>query len=102
VYGALEPGEGFREDTPIHPNSPYAASKAGADLLVLAGVHTHGIDAFVTRCSNNYGPFQFPEKLIPLFITNALQGEPLPLYGDGLQVRDWLHVDDHSRGVELV
>jgi dTDP-glucose 4,6-dehydratase len=102
VYGSVASGEGFREDTPIHPSSPYAASKAGADLLVLAAVHTHGMDAFVTRCSNNYGPFQFPEKLIPLFITNALQGESLPLYGDGLQVRDWLHVEDHSRAIDLL
>jgi len=102
VYGTVEPGQGFREETPIHPSSPYAASKAAADLLVLAAVHTHGMDAFVTRCSNNYGPFQFPEKLIPLFVTNALQGEALPLYGDGLQVRDWLHVDDHSRAIDLL
>jgi dTDP-glucose 4,6-dehydratase len=102
VYGSLLPGDAFREDTPLHPNSPYAASKTAADLLVLAAVHTHGMNAFITRCSNNYGPYQFPEKLIPLFITNALEKKPLPLYGDGLQVRDWLHVDDHSRAIDLL
>jgi dTDP-glucose 4,6-dehydratase len=102
VYGTLPPGEAFREDTPLHPNSPYAASKAAADLLVLAAVNTHGMNAFITRCSNNYGPYQFPEKLIPLFITNALEKKPLPLYGDGLQVRDWLHVDDHSRAIDIL
>ncbi len=102
VYGSLPSGEAFREDTALHPNSPYAASKTSADLLVLAAVHTHGLNAFVTRCSNNYGPYQFPEKLIPLFITNALEGKELPVYGDGLQVRDWLHVDDHSRAIDLL
>ncbi|MDP3937994.1 MAG: dTDP-glucose 4,6-dehydratase [Deltaproteobacteria bacterium] len=102
VYGSLPPGEAFREDTALHPNSPYAASKTAADLLVLAAVHTHGLNAFVTRCSNNYGPYQFPEKLIPLFISNALEGKELPVYGDGLQVRDWLHVDDHSRAIDLL
>jgi dTDP-glucose 4,6-dehydratase len=102
VYGTIGPGAGFREDTPLQPSSPYAASKAAADHLVLAAVRTHGIDALITRCSNNYGPYQFPEKLIPLFVTNALAGEPLPVYGDGLQVRDWLHVDDHSRGIDLL
>ena len=102
VYGSLGPGEAFREDTRLHPNSPYAASKTAADLLVLAAVRTHGLNAFVTRCSNNYGPYQFPEKLIPLFITNAIEDKPLPVYGDGLQVRDWLHVDDHSRAIDLL
>ncbi|MFQ5457866.1 MAG: dTDP-glucose 4,6-dehydratase [Myxococcota bacterium] len=102
VYGSLAPGGAFREDTPLHPNSPYAASKTAADLLVLAAVHTHGLNAFITRCSNNYGPCQFPEKLIPLFITNALENKPLPVYGDGLQVRDWLHVDDHNRAIDTL
>ena len=82
----------FPETTPLAPNSPYAASKAGADLLVRAAHHTHGMETVITRCSNNYGPYQFPEKLIPLFITNALADIPLPVYGDGLQVRDWIHV----------
>jgi dTDP-glucose 4,6-dehydratase len=95
VYGTLGATGKFTEDTPLAPNSPYAASKAAADLLVRAAVHTHGLDALVTRCSNNYGPLQFPEKLIPLMIVNALEGRPLPVYGDGQQVRDWLHVEDH-------
>ncbi len=100
VYGALEPGDPpFTERTPLNPTSPYAASKAGADHLALAYARTHGMDVVVTRCSNNYGPFQFPEKLIPLMITNALEGQPLPVYGDGRQVRDWIHVEDHCRGV---
>jgi dTDP-glucose 4,6-dehydratase len=102
VYGSLGPTGLFREDTPIQPNSPYAASKASADLLVRAAHHTHGLPVVVTRCSNNYGPYQFPEKLIPLFVTNALADQPLPLYGDGRQVRDWIHVEDHCRGVDLV
>jgi len=102
VYGSLGPTGLFREDTPIQPNSPYAASKASADLLVRAAHHTHGLPAVITRCSNNYGPYQFPEKLIPLFVTNALAEQPLPLYGDGRQVRDWIHVEDHCRGVDLV
>lgn len=96
VYGSLEPGEpSFTESRQLAPSSPYAASKAGADLLVQAWARTYGLEAVVTRCSNNYGPFQFPEKLIPLMITRALAGAPLPVYGDGKQVRDWLHVDDH-------
>ena len=90
----------FTETTPLAPNSPYAASKAGADLLVRAAHHTHGMDTVITRCSNNYGPYQFPEKLIPLFVTNALADIPLPVYGDGMQVRDWIHVRDHCRGVD--
>jgi dTDP-glucose 4,6-dehydratase len=102
VYGSLGPRGRFREATPLDPNSPYAASKAASDLLVLAAVRTHGaakVDAVVTRCSNNYGPFQFPEKFIPLMVTNAFDGEPLPVYGDGLQVRDWIHVEDHCEGL---
>ncbi len=101
VYGTLKPDESpFSEATPLAPNSPYAASKAGADLLVRAAHHTHGMDTVITRCSNNYGPYQFPEKLIPLFVTNALADIPLPVYGDGRQVRDWIHVADHCRGVD--
>jgi len=102
VYGSLGPRGRFKETTPLHPNSPYAASKAAADLLVLAAVRTHGpkaVDAVITRCSNNYGPWQFPEKFIPLMITNAMEDKPLPVYGDGLQVRDWIHVEDHCRGL---
>jgi dTDP-glucose 4,6-dehydratase len=102
VYGSLGPTGAFSEETPIAPNSPYAASKAAADLLVRAAHHTHGLPALITRCSNNYGPYQFPEKLIPLFVTNALADEPLPLYGDGRQVRDWIHVEDHCRGLDTV
>lgn len=99
VYGSLGATGLFREDTPLAPNSPYAASKAAADLMVRAFHHTFGLDAVVTRCSNNYGPWQFPEKLIPLFITNAMADQPLPVYGDGLQVRDWIHVEDHALGI---
>jgi dTDP-glucose 4,6-dehydratase len=100
VYGTLSPEDPpFTEKTPLAPNSPYAASKAGADLLVRAAHHTHGLSTIITRCSNNYGPYQFPEKLIPLFITNALADVPLPVYGDGRQVRDWIHVLDHCRGI---
>ncbi len=102
VYGDVEEGSSSREDDPLRPSSPYSASKAGGDLQVLAAVRTFGLDACVTRGSNTYGPNQYPEKLIPLFATNALDGEPLPLYGDGRQVRDWLHVDDHCAGIELV
>jgi dTDP-glucose 4,6-dehydratase len=100
VYGTLAPdAPPFTEDHPLAPNSPYAASKAGADLAVRAWVETYGVHASITRCGNNFGPYQFPEKLIPLFVTNALEGEPLPLYGDGGQVRDWIYVEDHSRAV---
>jgi dTDP-glucose 4,6-dehydratase len=102
VYGTLGPTGAFSEDTPLAPNSPYAASKAAADLLVRAATHTHGMDAVITRCSNNYGPLQFPEKLIPLMIANALEDKPLPVYGDGLQVRDWLHVQDHCTAIWTV
>ncbi len=101
VYGTLAPDDPpFTESTPLAPNSPYAASKAGADLLVRAAYHTHGFPTIITRCSNNYGAYQFPEKLIPLFITNAFADQALPVYGDGRQVRDWIHVIDHCRGVD--
>jgi dTDP-glucose 4,6-dehydratase len=100
VYGSLGETGYFTEDTPLHPNSPYSASKAGADLLVKAYHHTFGVPAIITRSSNNYGPYQFPEKLIPLFVTNLLRNEPVPVYGDGMQIRDWIHVLDHCRGVE--
>ena len=101
VYGTLAPDDPeFCETTPLAPNSPYAASKAGADLLVRAAHHTFGMDTVITRCSNNYGPWQFPEKLIPLFITNALADIQVPVYGDGRQVRDWIHVLDHCRGID--
>ncbi|MCX4767067.1 dTDP-glucose 4,6-dehydratase [Streptomyces sp. NBC_01275] len=101
VYGSIETGA-WPEDRPLRPNSPYSASKASSDLIALAFHRTHGLDVRVTRCSNNYGPRQFPEKLIPLFVTNLLDGEQVPLYGDGRNVRDWLHVEDHCRGVDLV
>jgi dTDP-glucose 4,6-dehydratase len=100
VYGSLSPGVApFTEDHPLAPSSPYAASKAGADLLVLAAHRTYGQDAVITRCSNNYGPYQFPEKLIPLMLSNALEDKPLPVYGDGRQVRDWIYTEDHSRAI---
>jgi dTDP-glucose 4,6-dehydratase len=100
VYGSLKPGDPpFVETTPLQANSPYAASKAGADLLVRSYVHTHGLDAVITRCSNNYGSYQFPEKFIPLFTINAMRDQELPLYGDGRNVRDWIHVLDHCDGV---
>lgn len=103
VYGSLGPDDApFREDTPYAPNSPYAASKAGSDHLVRAYHHTYGLPVTTSNCSNNYGPFQFPEKLIPLMLVNALEGKPLPIYGDGLNVRDWLYVEDHCRAVERV
>lgn len=102
VYGSLGPSGRFREDSPLSPNSPYAASKAAGDLLVAAYVRTYGLPAIITRSSNNYGPYQFPEKAVPLFITNALAGEALPLYGDGLQVREWLHVRDHCEALALI
>ncbi|MFC1946135.1 dTDP-glucose 4,6-dehydratase [Chloroflexota bacterium] len=101
VYGSVATGL-FTEETPLAPNSPYAASKASADLLCRAYHETYGMDVVVTRCSNNYGPFQFPEKLIPLIITNALDDREIPVYGDGLNVRDWIHVQDHCRGLEAV
>jgi dTDP-glucose 4,6-dehydratase len=95
VYGSLGPEGRFSETSPLKPSSPYSASKTAADLLALAYHHTYKLDVIVTRCSNNYGPYQFPEKLIPLMIANALEGARLPVYGDGLQVRDWIHVEDH-------
>ncbi|GAA4860045.1 dTDP-glucose 4,6-dehydratase [Saccharopolyspora rosea] len=101
VYGSIESGS-WPEDHALEPNSPYSAAKAGSDLLARAYHRTHGLPVCVTRCSNNYGPHQFPEKVLPLFITNLLDGEPVPLYGDGMNVRDWLHVDDHCRGIQLV
>ena len=102
VYGALGPTGSFTEETPYRPNSPYAASKAASDHLVRAYHHTYCVPTLTTNCSNNYGPYQFPEKLIPLMIYNALRGEPLPLYGDGRQIRDWLYVKDHCRAVMRV
>jgi len=99
VYGSLGPWGYFTEETPIQPNSPYSSSKAGSDLLVRAAVHTHHMDCVITRCSNNYGPYQFPEKLIPLIIANAMDGKKLPVYGDGRNVRDWIYVEDHCTGV---
>jgi dTDP-glucose 4,6-dehydratase len=102
VYGDVPEGSSSREDDALRPSSPYSASKAGGDLQVLAAVRTHGVDACVTRGANTYGPNQYPEKLVPLFVTNVLDGEPLPVYGDGRQRREWLHVDDHCAAVELV
>nr|AJD20012.1 dTDP-glucose 4,6-dehydratase [uncultured bacterium] len=101
VYGSIDAGS-WTEDRPVAPNSPYAASKAASDLLALAYHRTHRLPVCVTRCSNNYGPYQYPEKVIPLFATNLLQGRTVPLYGDGRHRRDWLHVDDHCRALELV
>jgi dTDP-glucose 4,6-dehydratase len=101
VYGSIESGS-WDETRPLEPNSPYSASKAGSDLLARAYGRTFGIDVSITRCSNNYGPHQFPEKVIPLFVTNLMDGVQVPLYGEGLNVRDWLHVDDHCRGINLV
>ncbi len=109
VYGELpwrDPADGdpdaprFTEETPLAPRSPYSATKAAADLLVMSYHTTHGMDVVITRCSNNYGPYQHPEKLIPLMITNAIDDKPLPVYGDGLNVRDWIHVEDHCRGLD--
>jgi dTDP-glucose 4,6-dehydratase len=102
VYGSLGASGRFTETSQLAPNSPYSASKAGADLLVRAAYRTHNLPAIVTRCSNNYGPFQFPEKFVPLMILNALEGKKLPVYGDGLYVRDWIHVQDHCRALEKV
>ncbi|MDB5104250.1 MAG: dTDP-glucose 4,6-dehydratase [Fibrobacteres bacterium] len=101
VYGSLGPTGLFLETTPLSPNSPYSASKAGSDMLVSAYHHTFGMDTIITRSSNNYGPYQFPEKLIPLLITNLIDGQQIPIYGDGLNVRDWLHVEDHCAGILL-
>ena len=101
VYGSISTGS-WSEDFPLMPNSPYAASKASGDLLCKAFHKTYGIDVRITRCSNNYGPYQYPEKIIPLFITNLIQGKNIPIYGNGLNVRDWLHVDDHCRAINMV
>ncbi len=102
VYGSLGTTGLFTEETPIHPNSPYSASKASGDMLALAYHHTFGLPVILTRCSNNYGPYQFPEKLIPLMIANALHDTPLPVYGDGMNIRDWLHVKDHCSAIDEV
>jgi dTDP-glucose 4,6-dehydratase len=101
VYGSIEEGS-WCETHPLEPNSPYSAAKAGSDLIARAYAKTHGLGVSITRCSNNYGPYQFPEKVIPLFVTNLMDGMKVPLYGDGGNVRDWLHVDDHCRGIQLV
>ena len=101
VYGSVATGS-WAEDARLEPNSPYAAAKAGGDLIARAYARTHGLDVSITRCCNNYGPYQFPEKLIPLFTTNLLDGLKVPLYGDGQNVRGWIHVDDHCRGIQLV
>lgn len=102
VYGSLGETGFFNESTPFSPNSPYSASKAAADLLMQAYHHTYKFPVVITHCSNNYGPYQFPEKLIPLFVSNLLEGKKVPVYGDGMQVRDWLHVDDHCRAIRCV
>jgi dTDP-glucose 4,6-dehydratase len=101
VYGSIAAGA-WTESSPLDPNSPYAAAKAGGDLIALAYARTHGLDVSITRCCNNYGPYQYPEKVIPLFATNLLDGKPVPLYGDGGNIRGWIHVDDHCRGIQLV
>ncbi len=101
VYGSIDEGS-WPEDWPLQPNSPYSASKAGSDLIARSYARTFGMDVRITRCSNNYGPYQFPEKVIPLFVTNLMDGLPVPLYGSGTNVRDWLHVDDHCNGIQLV
>src|SRR4051795_7747175 len=101
VYGSIESGS-WDEGQPLEPNSPYSASKASSDLLARAYHRTHQVPVCITRCSNNYGPYQFPEKVIPLFVTNLIDGKPVPLYGEGSNIRDWLHVDDHCRGIHLV
>jgi dTDP-glucose 4,6-dehydratase len=101
VYGSIDAGS-WDEQEPLLPNSPYAASKAGSDLVARSFFRTYGMDVRITRCSNNFGIYQYPEKVIPLFITNLIEGKKVPLYGDGLNVRDWLHVDDHCRGIDAV
>ena len=101
VYGSIAEGS-FGETDPLLPNSPYSAAKAGGDLIARSYFVTHKLDVSITRCTNNYGPYQYPEKVIPLFVTNLLDGDSVPLYGDGLNIRDWLHVDDHCRGIQLV
>ena len=102
VYGSLDETGAFREDTPLMPNSPYSASKASADMLVRAYHHTYGLPTLITRCSNNFGPYQFPEKLIPLLISNAIEDKELPIYGDGMHVRDWIYVEDHCKALDVV
>jgi dTDP-glucose 4,6-dehydratase len=102
VYGSLGPDGLFTENTPLSPNSPYSSSKASADMMVMSFYHTYGFPAVITRCSNNYGPYQFPEKLIPLMIINALNGKKLPVYGDGMNIRDWIYVIDHNKAINLV
>jgi dTDP-glucose 4,6-dehydratase len=102
VYGSAEEAAFFTEATPLRPNNPYSATKASADLLVRAAHKSYGLDAVITRCSNNFGPYQFPEKLIPLMVINALEDKPLPVYGDGLQTRDWIYVEDHCSAIDLV
>ena len=101
VYGDIPAGDRSSEDRPLKPRSPYAASKAGGDLMVQAYHETFGVDTVITRCSNNYGPYQYPEKLISLFVTNAMDGQPLPVYGDGMQQRDWIYVEDHCEAISL-
>ena len=102
IYGSLGETGYFTEETPFDPNSPYSSSKASADLIALSYFETFGMNISITSCSNNYGPYQFPEKLIPLMVTNAMDGKKLPIYGDGLNVRDWLHVEDHCQAIDLV
>ncbi len=102
VYGSLGETGAFTEETPLAPNSPYSASKTAADMMVRAYFHTYGLPVLITRCSNNYGPYQFPEKLIPLMISNAMEDKELPMYGDGLNVRDWIYVEDHCRALDRV
>ena len=102
MYGSLGPDGSFSETTPLQPNNPYAATKAAADFMVRAAQRSHGLDAVITRCSNNFGPYQFPEKLIPLIIANALEDKELPVYGDGLHVRDWIYVIDHNTAIDQV
>lgn len=102
VYGDLPPGEFAEETAKLEPSSPYSAAKAAGDLLALAYARTHKLPVVISRCTNNYGPYQYPEKILPLFVTNLLQGKKVPVYGDGMQIRDWLHVDDHCRGIDVV
>jgi len=102
VYGSLGESGAFTEETPLAPNSPYAASKTAADMMARAYYQTYGLPVIITRCSNNYGPYQFPEKLIPLMISNAMEDKELPIYGDGLNIRDWIHVEDHCRALDIV
>lgn len=102
VYGDVETGEFSKETHALNPSSPYSAAKAAGDLLILAYARTHKLPVLISRCTNNYGPYQYPEKMLPLFVTNLLQGKKVPVYGDGMQIRDWLHVDDHCRGIDVV